>query len=225
LLFVQHLHDVRDVDRIGRGKPVQALDFVRAALPTFFTLLALVYATRMTGARARSGVPFTVPSRPGTVQHITHSLFRTLRIAVWAATVIRVPFPQFDGQIGVFSALMQPAIVLAGLVLLFIGFGLSSYVHHYMAADWRSGASEGEKTELVTSGPFARVRNPMFIGVMAAQTGFFLALPSVFSLICLISGVVAVIAQARFEERELAKRFGASYLAYLAITPGWVPRR
>ena len=204
---------------------MQALDFVRAALPTFFTLLALVYATRMTGARARSGVPLAVTSRPGTVQHVTHSLFRTLRIAVWAVTIIRVPFPQFDAQIGVFPALMQPATVLAGLALLFIGFGLSSYVHHYMAADWRSGADEGENTELVTSGPFARVRNPMFIGVMAAQIGFFLALPSVFSLICLISGVVAVIAQARYEERELAKRFGASYLAYLAITPGWVPRR
>ncbi|MBN8535327.1 MAG: isoprenylcysteine carboxylmethyltransferase family protein [Rhizobiales bacterium] len=204
---------------------MQALDFVRAALPTFFTLLALVYATRMTGACARLGVPLTVSSRPGTVQHVTHSLFRTLRLAVWAVTVIRVPFPQFDAQIGVFPALMQPVTVLAGLALLFIGFGLSSYVHHYMATDWRSGADQNEKTTLLTSGPFARVRNPMFIGVMAAQTGFFLALPSVFSLVCLLSGVVAVIAQARYEERELAKRFGASYLAYLAITPGWVPRR
>lgn len=204
---------------------MQALDFVRAALPTFFTLLALVYATRMMGARARSGVLLAVQSRPGTVQHITHSLFRTLRLAVWAVTIIRVPFPQFDAQIGVFPALMQPVPVLTGLALLFVGFGLSSYVHHYMAEDWRSGADEEADTGLLTSGPFARVRNPMFIGVIAAQIGFFLALPSVFSLICLISGVVAVIAQARFEERELAKRFGASYLAYLAVTPGWVPRR
>jgi protein-S-isoprenylcysteine O-methyltransferase Ste14 len=179
----------------------------------------------MTGARARYGVPFAVLSPPGTVQHVTHSLFRTLRIAVWAVTVIRVPFPQFDAQIGVFPALMHPATVLAGLALLFVGFGLSSYVHHYMAADWRSGADQREDTSLVTCGPFARVRNPMFIGVMTAQIGFFLALPSVFSLICLIAGIVAVIAQARYEERELTKKFGASYLAYLAVTLGWVPRR
>jgi protein-S-isoprenylcysteine O-methyltransferase Ste14 len=50
-------------------------------------------------------------------------------------------------------------------------------------------------------------------------------LPSVFALVCLISGLVAVIIQSRFEESELTKRFGASYLAYLAITPGWLPRR
>ncbi|MGL5446619.1 MAG: methyltransferase family protein [Rhabdaerophilum sp.] len=140
-------------------------------------------------------------------------------------TIIRVPFPQFDAQIGIFPTLMQPSLALIGLALLFVGFGLTSFVHHYMAADWRSGADEEADTELLTTGPFARVRNPMFIGVMAAQLGFFLAMPSVFSLICLVSGLVAVIAQARFEERELAKRFGASYLAYLAVTPGWVPRR
>ena len=65
----------------------------------------------------------------------------------------------------------------------------------------------------------------MFLGVLISQIGFFLALPSVFSLICLVAGIVAVIAQARFEEKELARRFGAPYLAYLALTPGWLPRR
>lgn len=204
---------------------MQALDFARAALPTFFTLLAMVYATRLAGSRARSGVMLEARGRPGTVQHVTHSLFRTLRIAVWVVTIIRVPFPAFDHQIGVFERLMTPASVLTGIAMLFLGFGISSYVHHYMAQDWRSGVDDEAETSLLTQGPFARVRNPMFIGVMIAQIGFFLALPSVFSLICLISGLVAVIAQARFEERELARRFGASYLAYLAVTPGWMPRR
>jgi protein-S-isoprenylcysteine O-methyltransferase Ste14 len=202
-----------------------ALDFARAALPTFFTLLALVYITRMAGAEARAGFSLGAGSRPGTVQHVTHSLFRTLRLAVWAVTVIRVPFPQFDAQIGVFPALMQPASVLAGLALLLIGFTLCSYVHHYMAGDWRSGVDERAETNLITSGPFARLRHPMFVGVMISQIGFFLAMPSVFSLICLVAGLVAVIAQARFEERELARRFGAPYLAYLALTPGFIPRR
>lgn len=202
-----------------------ALDFARAALPTFFTLLALMYITRMAGAQARLGVSLYARSRPGSVQHVTHSLFRTLRIAVWGVTIVRVPFPQFDVQIGVFPALMQPGVVLAGLAMLLIGFGLCSYVHHYMASDWRTGVDDRAETNLITSGPFARLRHPMFVGVVISQLGFFLALPSVFSLICLVAGVVAVIAQARFEEKELARRFGAAYLAYLALTPGWIPRR
>ncbi|MFM8748979.1 methyltransferase family protein [Rhabdaerophilum sp.] len=202
-----------------------ALDFARAALPTFFTLLALVYVTRMAGAEARAGFSLRASARPGTVQHVTHSLFRTLRLAVWGVTVIRVPFPQFDAQIGVFPVLMHPALVLSGLALLLVGFALCSYVHHYMAGDWRTGVEERAETNLITSGPFARLRHPMFLGVLISQIGFFLALPSVFSLICLVAGIVAVIAQARFEEKELARRFGAPYLAYLALTPGWLPRR
>lgn len=202
-----------------------ALDFARAALPTFFTVLALMYITRMAGAEARTGSPLGAGARPGTVQHVTHSLFRTLRLAVWGVTIIRVPFPQFDAQIGVFPALMQPAIVLSGLALLLAGFALCSYVHHYMAGDWRSGVDERAETSLITSGPFARLRHPMFLGVVISQLGLFLAMPSVFSLICLVAGIVAVIAQARFEEKELARRFGEPYLDYLALTPGWIPRR
>jgi protein-S-isoprenylcysteine O-methyltransferase Ste14 len=204
---------------------VPALDFARAALPTFFTLLALVYITRMAGAEARAGISLSASSRPGSVQHVTHSLFRTLRLAVWGVTIIRVPFPQFDAQIGVFPALMQPAIVLSGLVLLLLGFTLCSYVHHYMASDWRTGVDERAETSLITSGPFSRLRHPMFLGVVISQLGLFFSMPSVFSLICLVAGMVAVIAQARFEEKELARRFGEPYLAYLALTPGWIPRK
>jgi protein-S-isoprenylcysteine O-methyltransferase Ste14 len=109
--------------------------------------------------------------------------------------------------------------------MLLVGFVVTSYVHHYMGPDWRSGVDEETETQLVTSGPFAQVRNPMFLGVMLAQIGFFLALPSVFSLVCLVIGVVAVFAQARFEEHELARRFGATYRLYLEQVPAWLPRR
>lgn len=202
-----------------------AIDFARAALPTFFTVLALVYWTRLAGSRARSGVMLETPSRPGTVQHVTHSLFRTLRIAIWLVTIIRVPWPEIDAHLGIFPGLMQALPIYCGLAMLLAGFVITSYVHHYMGPDWRSGVDEETETELVTSGPFARVRNPMFLGVMLAQFGFFFALPSVFSLVCLVIGIVAVFAQARFEERELARRFGATYRLYLEHVPAWLPRR
>jgi protein-S-isoprenylcysteine O-methyltransferase Ste14 len=204
---------------------VHSIDFARAALPTFFTVLALVYWTRMAGTRARSGVLLQTASRPGTVQHVTHSLFRTLRIAIWLVTVIRVPWPEIDQHLGLFPALIHPVLIFAGLVLLLLGFMITSYVHHYMGPDWRSGVDEEAETELVTSGPFSWVRNPMFLGVVLAQLGFFFALPSIFSLVCFIIGMVAVLAQARFEERELARRFGLAYRLYIEHVPAWLPRR
>jgi len=49
--------------------------------------------------------------------------------------------------------------------------------------------------------------------------GFALALPSLFTLVCLIAGVLAVTRQANEEERSLVKR--ADYQAYLMRTAKW----
>ncbi len=170
-------------------------------------------------------ISLSASSRPGSVQHVTHSLFRTLRLAVWGVTIIRVPFPQFDAQIGVFPALMQPAIVLSGLVLLLLASPCARMCTITWLSDWRTGVDERAETNLITSGPFSRLRHPMFLGVVISQLGLFFSMPSVFSLICLVAGIVAVIAQARFEEKELARRFGEPYLAYLALTRAGFPAR
>ena len=54
------------------------------------------------------------------------------------------------------------------------------------------------------------------------EGGLFLALPSAFTLVCLIFGVWAVNAQVRIEESLLQKRFGSEYEMYRARTPRWL---
>lgn len=201
------------------------LDFARAALPTFFTVLAIVYATRLAAGRARFGAPLDEVGRPGTVQHMTHSLFRVFRIAIWMVCVFRAIWPEFDDMLGVFPVMMEPASVAFGLVLVIAGFGWVGYCHNYMGLEWRSGVPERNVPQLITSGPFARVRNPMFIGILVAQLGFFFALPSLFSLVCLLLGSIAVLVQSRFEEEELSQHLGESYETYRDNTPAWFPRR
>jgi protein-S-isoprenylcysteine O-methyltransferase Ste14 len=79
-----------------------------------------------------------------------------------------------------------------------------------------------QNRHLLTGGPYNRSRNPVFIAVMLGQFGFFLALPSVFSLVCLIAGVTVLIRQARVEERALADFFGDTYEAYRRRVPRWL---
>jgi protein-S-isoprenylcysteine O-methyltransferase Ste14 len=62
----------------------------------------------------------------------------------------------------------------------------------------------------------------MMLCVIAAQVGLFLALPTLFTLVCLVLGVWAVTAQVGVEERLLRQRFGESYNAYAARTPRWL---
>ena len=101
-------------------------------------------------------------------------------------------------------------------------FGSVVAIHMYMGCDLRSDARPDDSTSLLTTGPFVVSRNPMMLGVLVAQIGFFLALTSAFSLICLGVGVGAIIVQVGIEERYLRDRFGDTYSRYVDKTPRWI---
>jgi protein-S-isoprenylcysteine O-methyltransferase Ste14 len=77
---------------------------------------------------------------------------------------------------------------------------------------------------LVSTGPFARVRNPLYIGNVAVWVGFALAahLPL---LAPIVAAVLAVEYHAivRWEEALLESRRGDEYRAYAARVPRWLP--
>jgi len=77
---------------------------------------------------------------------------------------------------------------------------------------------------LVATGPFAHVRNPLYIGNMALWVGFALSahLPWLAVLIAVVIGV-EYHAIARWEEQLLVSRRGDEYQAYMARVPRWMP--
>src|SRR5205823_604473 len=77
---------------------------------------------------------------------------------------------------------------------------------------------------LVASGPFAHVRNPLYIGNIALWVGFALSahLPWLAVLIAVVIGV-EYHAIVRWEEHLLVSRRGDEYRAYMARVPRWMP--
>jgi protein-S-isoprenylcysteine O-methyltransferase Ste14 len=78
---------------------------------------------------------------------------------------------------------------------------------------------------LVDSGPFAYVRNPLYVGNIALWVGFsFIArlpwLAPVFSALLLFEYHAIV----SWEERLLAERLGRAYVEYTRRVPRWVPK-
>jgi len=59
--------------------------------------------------------------------------------------------------------------------------------------------------------------------VRLAQLGFFLAWRTVFSLVCLIVGWLAVSVQIELEEAHLQQRFGDRYSNYQREVGRWLP--
>jgi protein-S-isoprenylcysteine O-methyltransferase Ste14 len=65
---------------------------------------------------------------------------------------------------GVLPADPQPVIAVGGLILAPAGFAATLAGQMGMGASWRIGVHPGERTDLVTTGVFAYVRNPHLHG-------------------------------------------------------------
>ncbi len=80
--------------------------------------------------------------------------------------------------------------------------------------------------ELIVSGPYAWVRNPMLTGVFAALFGLGLLLHSTGIALIWTPAYVLVhlVELKRVEEPELERRFGAAYSDYKAQVPMFIPR-
>ena len=77
---------------------------------------------------------------------------------------------------------------------------------------------------LVATGPFARVRNPLYLGNIALWVGF----SATAGLVWLISPIVLLLAFeyhaiVQWEERLLEGRLGDAYREYAARVPRWIP--
>jgi len=81
---------------------------------------------------------------------------------------------------------------------------------------------------LITHGPFAFSRNPMFLSLLIVVLGWALYYGSVFILIFTATGfTITNFLKVPQEERGLEARFGDAYRTYKARVPRWLglPRR
>lgn len=79
--------------------------------------------------------------------------------------------------------------------------------------------------ELVVSGLYRYVRNPIYVSVILILLGHFLWFG--FWWLLLYAGLAFVVTHLYvtfYEEPNLGKRFGASYEVYLSKVPRWIPK-
>ena len=90
---------------------------------------------------------------------------------------------------------------------------------------WAAGHLR-KNQQLTVSGPYAFVRNPLYIGSMMMIVGFFILLGQS-GFVWLFAGAFSLIflAAVKNEERMLAAQYGAAWTAYAAATPRFIPRR
>ena len=90
----------------------------------------------------------------------------------------------------------------------------------------RGGGGPGMDTppeRLVTTGPFAYSRNPMYLGHVIFLLGLTLSLRSVLAALITVANAVWFHFRVQRDEKRLRERFGQPYLDYTARVRRWIP--
>jgi protein-S-isoprenylcysteine O-methyltransferase Ste14 len=111
---------------------------------------------------------------------------------------------------------------IAGVALCALGIGLAIYARFYLGSNWGLPMARKANPELITSGPYAFVRHPIYSGILLAMAGSALAESITWVLALPIFGPYFVYS-ARVEERTMAEAFPAQYPAYRAHTKMLIP--
>ena len=93
-----------------------------------------------------------------------------------------------------------------------------------LAASWKVLYAVQRAHRLATTGPYARVRHPQYIGFVLIMFGFLLQWPTILTLIMFPILVFMYVRLARYEEREARAEFGEAYTRYETNTPAFFPR-
>lgn len=127
-------------------------------------------------------------------------------------------------------ALSLPARALAlvfGALLYFPGLALALWGRLALGEMYNVSSSFGAQLyadqRLVTHGPYALVRHPVYLGILLTATGGLL-LYRTWTFLFVLGHVPALLIRARHEEAALAVEFGERWRDYCRRVPGWRPR-
>jgi protein-S-isoprenylcysteine O-methyltransferase Ste14 len=109
-----------------------------------------------------------------------------------------------------------------GVAVCVIGLAFAIWARVHLGRNWGMPRAVKENPELVTSGPYAYVRHPIYSGMLVAMIGSAMVFGLSWLLIAVISGAYFI--YSAIEEEKLMRRtFPDSYPAYQQRTKMLIP--
>ena len=148
-----------------------------------------------------------------------------VRLGILAFAIIALRFPavrQAAAHAYISAARVGPLAGVAGVVLCALGIGLAVWARIHIGRNWGMPMSRKENPELVTTGPYAAIRHPIYTGVFLATFGSAVGISLVWLMPLVIIGAYFIVS-ARREENMMLQQFPAQYPAYRARTKMLLP--
>jgi protein-S-isoprenylcysteine O-methyltransferase Ste14 len=124
------------------------------------------------------------------------------------------------------SAPVRSVALALGALLYFPGLALYLWAWQTLGEMYNVSSSVGVQLyadhRLVTHGPFAVIRHPMYLGLILAAAGGLLIYRT-WTFVFVLASFLGLVLRAQREEQALAAEFGQAWQAYCQRVPGWIP--
>ena len=105
----------------------------------------------------------------------------------------------------------------SGVALCLLGFSLAINARRHLGRNWGLPMSRKEQPELITNGPYALIRHPIYTGLILAMLGSEIGVNVFWPLLLVLIGPYLVV-NPRREEAIMLQLFPEQYAAYMART-------
>ncbi len=116
------------------------------------------------------------------------------------------------------------ASVVAGVVLTWTGIGLAIWARYHLAEYWSARVTIKEGHQLIRTGPYARLRHPIYSGLILATFGSALAIDEWRCVLGLCLVLAGYCLKARKEEAMLSRQFGDAFREHQKHAGFLIPR-
>jgi protein-S-isoprenylcysteine O-methyltransferase Ste14 len=183
---------------------------IHAAIGWTWAALALVWA---------AGLPFTrktVRSQPSATR-LFHMALAVLGFSLLMNTRFRA------GWLGQRFMSGSREVALAGVGLTMIGCAFAIWARITLGANWSGHATVKAGHELITRGPYAVARHPIYTGLLTACMGSAIAYGEWRCLVGLVMVTLAFAVKIGQEERLMLETFPQAYALYRQRVKALIP--
>ena len=156
-------------------------------------------------------------------QRLEPAASRILRVLIFLIAIallsIRIPLPWLYVQLwpqGYLPFWLGAAITVAGLLF-------AVWAREHLGRNWSRSVTIKQGHELITTGPYAVVRHPIYTGILTGFLGMAIAISQVRGFIVFVLIFVVFWVKLRMEEKWMRSQFGETYATYARQTAALVP--
>ncbi len=156
--------------------------------------------------------------REGTVSRLLHVVPLLL-----GALLLWLPGGALPGVLTIRLFAWAPWEYWSGAALTAAGLLFTVWARAHIGRNWSGIVTVKQDHELITSGPYAIVRHPIYTGLLLAFVGSALARGEWRGVLAVVIVLLALWRKLRLEERWMSEQFGDQYAAYRQRVAALIP--